>query len=102
VVNRKDNVAERIINNGKSDVAVRELTVKPGDSIDFAVDCLKDAENDNFTWSPVITLKSAGDQAEQRVWDSAKDFSGPPPVSLNAWEKYAQVLLQTSEFAFVD
>ena len=63
VVNRKDNVAERIVNNGKSDVAVRELTVKPGDTIDFAVDCVKDAENDDFTWSPVITLKSGGDQS---------------------------------------
>ncbi len=102
VVNRRDIVAERIINNGKSDVAVRELAVKPGDSIDFAVACVKAAENDDFTWSPVITLKSAGEQAKQQVWDSAKDFSGPPPVSLNAWEKYAQVLLQTSEFAFLD
>jgi hypothetical protein len=63
---------------------------------------VKAAENDVFTWSPVITLKSAGEQAKQQVWDSAKDFSGPPPVSLNAWEKYAQVLLQTSEFAFLD
>jgi hypothetical protein len=102
VLNRRDTVAERIINNGKSDVAVRELAVKPGDSIDFAVDCVKDAENDDFTWSPVITLKSDGDQAKQRVWDSAKDFGGPPAISLNAWEKYAQVLFQTSEFAFVD
>jgi len=39
-----------------------------------------------------------GDQ----IWDAKKDFAGPPPVSLNAWEKLAQVLLQTSEFAFVD
>ena len=102
VLNRTDNIAERIINNGKTDVEVRELVVKPGDTIDFTVDCWKDAENDDFTWSPVITLKSAGDQAKQRVWDAAKDFGGPAAISLNAWEKYAQVLLETSEFAFVD
>jgi hypothetical protein len=53
----------------------------------------------------VITLKSGGKSAgdgTRQVWDSAKDFSGPPALSVNAWEKYAQVLLETSEFAFVD
>jgi hypothetical protein len=102
IVNRSVKAAEQIVNNGRSDVVVRELAVAPGDTIDFVVDCVKDPEHDDFTWTPVITLKSAEAQAKQQVWDAGKDFSGPPPIWLNAWEKFAQVLLQTSEFAFVD
>ncbi len=99
IVNRTRKLADQLINNKKAEMAVKELAVKPGDSIDFVVDCVKDAENDSFTWTPVITLKSAD---KPRIWDADKDFSGPQPVALNAWEKYAQVLLQTNEFAFVD
>ena len=95
IVNGTRKAVEQSVNNGKSDVVVRDLPVQAGDTIDFAVDCVKDAENDAFTWAPVITFKG-------KVWDAGKDFSGPAPVSLNAWEKLAQVLLQTNEFAFVD
>ena len=102
VLNGTTVLAEQRINNGKSDVLAHEVTVKPGDIIDFAVDCVKDPENDDFTWAPVVTYKQAAADAKPRVWDAAQDFSGPAPVSLSAWEKYAQVLLQTNEFAFVD
>ena len=30
------------------------------------------------------------------------EFSGPPVIPLTCWEKYAQVLLLTNEFAFAD
>jgi hypothetical protein len=99
--NQSEKLIEKTINNAKEDLVVKELRVKPGDTIDFAVDCMKDPENDDFTWAPVITLKADG-AAVPRVWDAAKDFRGPAPQVLNAWEKYAQVLLQTNEFAFVD
>ena len=32
----------------------------------------------------------------------SSDFAGPPPQPLDVWARYAQVLLQTNEFAFVD
>ena len=101
LLNGSEKLAEQSINNGKSDVVAHEVTVKPGDWIDFTVDCVKDAENDEFTWAPVITRKGAPDSKPQ-VWDSAKDFAGPQPRTLSPWEKYAQVLLETNEFAFVD
>jgi hypothetical protein len=46
----------------------------------------------------------AGGEA-RGTWNSAAEFAGPPekpPTPLSAWEKYAQVLLQSNEFAFVD
>ncbi len=99
IFNRTRKLADQIFNNRKAEIVVNELAVKPGDTIDFVVDCVKDSENDSFTWAPVISLKTAD---KPRVWNAEKDFSGPQPVALNAWEKFAQVLLQTNEFAFVD
>jgi hypothetical protein len=95
IVNGNRKLVEEVVYNRKAELAVKELAVAPGDTVDFMVDCMQDSENDGFEWAPVITLK-------QQVWDARKDFEGPAPISLNAWEKLAQVLLQTSEFAFVD
>jgi hypothetical protein len=95
VVNGSKKLVEEIVYSRKAELTVNELAVAPGDTIDFLVDCRTDAENDGFQWTPVITAGS-------KVWDAHKDFAGPGPISLNAWEKLAQVLLQTSEFAFVD
>jgi hypothetical protein len=37
-----------------------------------------------------------------QVWNASEDFGGPAPQPLTARERLAQVLLLTSEFAFVD
>ena len=74
------------INNGKADLAVKELVVKPGDTIDFVVDCVKDYENDEFTWTPAIKVKTENEPANALAWDAAKDFAGPAPLSLPARE----------------
>lgn len=95
VLNGSKTLAEEIVYNRKADLAVKALAVTLGDTIDFMVDCRTDSENDGFEWAPVVTSGS-------QVWDAKKDFAGPPPFALNAWEKLAQVLLETSEFAFVD
>jgi hypothetical protein len=38
------------------------------------------------------------------LWSAQADYDGPQKSSepLNAWEKYAQVLLLSNEFMFVD
>jgi hypothetical protein len=97
VHNRKQTLADAVVKNTKKDLSVAELRVSKGDTIDFAVDSISDPENDDFTWAPAIKVKS-GDV----MWDAAKDFSGPAPVTLTAWDKLAQVLLEMNEFAFVD
>jgi hypothetical protein len=95
VRNGKEILLEKSVNNGKAEFAVAQIAVNAGDTIDFTADCVKNAETDAFEWAPVI--KSGG-----RIWDAAKDFAGPAPPHLSPWEKFAQVLLQTNEFAFVD
>ncbi len=95
VHNRKGKLLEEIVKNRKADVALSEVAVEPGDTLDFIVDCLGDPENDSFTWAPEVQTKTES-------WKSAEGFRGPDPIALDAWEKYAQVLLETNEFAFVD
>ena len=74
------------------------IEVKQGDTLDFIVDIRDGLNSDQFLWSPTIASPGA-------TWDAKKEFSGPPPVSvqpLKPWEQYAQVLLLANEFSFVD
>ena len=99
------------IHRKSADTKITGIAVKPGDTIDFVVDCgpAGDVNFDSFEWKVTITKEPqpqqvAGDDNGQ-VWDAVKEFSGPTPKSaqpLNAWEKYAQVLLESNEFAFVE
>jgi Protein of unknown function (DUF1553)/Protein of unknown function (DUF1549)/Planctomycete cytochrome C len=95
VHSREGRVALQVAKNRNTQISVAGVKVERGDTIDFIVDCLGDAESDDFTWAPVVT-------AGKQTWDASRDFGGPAPIALNAWEKFAQVLLQTNEFAFVD
>ena len=54
-----------------------------------------DPENDGFSWAPII-------KSGERTWNAKNDFTGPPPQTLAVWARYAQVLFETNEFAFVD
>jgi hypothetical protein len=94
-----------------ADTRVSGISVKQGDTIDFVVDCgaSGDYSFDSFAWTITITKQAApqaaaGDDTGS-TWDSAAEFTGPAPKALqplSAWEKYAQVLLESNEFAFVD
>ena len=79
------------------DVKLENVEVKKGDTIDFLVDLRGTLDSDGFDWHPVIhgTVE----------WDAKAQFAGPPPPApkdLTPWEQYAQVLLETNEFVFVD
>ena len=79
------------------EMAVENLAVEPGDTIDFIVDIGDNLNSDQFLWEPVIA-------AVEHKWDARAEFTGPPPAPdyLTPWEQYAQVLLLANEFAFVD
>jgi cytochrome c553 len=85
--------------NGKADTAVAKIAVRKGQAIDFVVDCRGDVGFDGFTWAPVVR------SADGRRWSAEAEFSGPPgaaPPPPDRWMLYAQVLLLTNEFAFVE
>jgi hypothetical protein len=93
--------------NTDAETKMSRIEVKKGDSIDFVVDCRGDENSDSFVWSPVIRLVEAPGNAEggTQEWSAAAEFRGPetrPRKMLSAWERYAQVLMLSNEFMFVD
>jgi mono/diheme cytochrome c family protein len=90
-------VAER----AKVATVLDNVAVRKGETLDFVASPRANHNFDSFTWAPVITL--AGDA--KAVWDAGAQFSGPGQpagTALTAWERYAQALLMTNEFTFVD
>jgi len=83
-----------------ADTGVANVEVKAGDTLDFVVDCKTNSNSDSFAWAPLLRMSGAG----SGEWNSASAFGGPAGKSkgLDAWEKYAQVLLMSNELAFVD
>ena len=97
------------MHNQSAEAKAENLAVEPGDTIDFIVSIHESLNNNDFIWSPVIRLtgpnaiRDANGYAKE--WKAEKDFSGPPAQSeppLNAWEQFAQALLSSNEFLFVD
>jgi hypothetical protein len=118
-----DGVRARVVSNAsgvagewtafksKASTPVERLEVKRGDFIDFITDCRESVSHDSFSWSPKIRYVSSGGAIsaspanERAEWDAKADFAGAPkekPKSLDAWQKYAQVLLLANETLFVD
>jgi hypothetical protein len=116
-----DGVQARIVSSALGEIAswtahhteaatkMTRVEVKKGDTIDFVVECRAEESYDAFGWAPVIRMVESpaaavgGDVTLE--WSAATGFSGPPGKprkSLSPWEKYAQVLLLTNEFMFVD
>jgi hypothetical protein len=82
-----------------SSTSVERLEVKSGDVLDFIVDAAPDA---GFWWSPrvrIIEVPPGELGGLVNDWRADADFHGQPRP-LSAWEKFAQVLLMTNEFAF--
>jgi mono/diheme cytochrome c family protein len=88
-----------VLGDGSAETKVARVEVKAGETIDFLVGCRGADNSDTFLWAPVIHGEKTGE------WDAKGQFAGPPkplPPQLKPWEQYAQVLLETNEFVFVD
>ena len=93
------------VHHDRQQTAVEKIEVKRGDTIDFVVDCRGGPDSDSFSWAPTINLACPDTGAAlTRTWDAKDDFNGPKelPQPLDAWEKFAQVLLLSNELLFVD
>jgi hypothetical protein len=96
IVSSKRGLLGEYLVNGKSVETNAKLeSVEVGETIDFLVDNVNDPERDGFAWG--ITLKMNG-----KEWTAKDEFRGPAAPKLDFWARYAQVLLQTNEFAFID
>jgi len=109
VSSRSGELAVWTLHNGKAETKVEGVGVQRGDTVDFVVDYRANLNNDDFKWAPRIKLtpmeNSATNAGDPQEWKADKDFAGPPeepPRPLTPWEQYAQVLLLSNEFLFVD
>ncbi len=82
----------------KTETTVPEIVVQRGDTVDFIADASKGGSGNGFKWAVIINrLDGSGDD-----WDSLRDFRNPAAATMNAWERYAQVLLAAAEFLMID
>ncbi len=95
VSSKHGEIASWSVNGSSAETRLNGIKVETGDIIDFIVDSRKDFENDGFGWTPIIKMG-------EETWNAKEDFRGPAAKPLDVWAQYAQVLLQTNEFAFVD
>jgi mono/diheme cytochrome c family protein len=75
---------------------IPRFEVREGDVIDFLVDCRDNPSFDGYTWDPRIQPIDEG----KPLTDAQSEFAGP--IDINAWQRYAQALLSSNEFLFVD
>jgi hypothetical protein len=87
-------IASWTLRTQKAETVIEDVSLKAGEAIDFVVACGKDSAHDTFKWAPKVGS-----------WDAKADFAGPPepPLKpLDAWAAFAQVLLFSNEFMFID
>ena len=94
-----------------AETKVDAIALKQGETLDFVVDNgrANNVDSDSFSWPVTITKQAAAEPVagddSGGSWNSVKEFTGPPAAPANPmtpWEKYAQVLLESNEFVFVD
>lgn len=102
VSSRQGELASWIVNGSGAETKLNGIRAQKGDTLDFVVDGRVDSENDGFRWAPAIKLAGNETVPKESAWSAKDGFRGPvlPPLAL--WERFAHVLLQTNEFAFVD
>jgi hypothetical protein len=88
----------------EAEMKLKGVEVRKDDTLDFVVDFNGEITDDEFAWAPLIQMKSASAaNAGQMVeWNAAAQFAGPPPAPASPLERYAQTLLLTNEFLFLD
>ena len=91
------------MNGSGAETKLNGINIEKGDTLDFIVDGRADSENDGFRWAPTIKMIRTNESVpKETAWSARDDFRGPTPQPLTVWERYAHVLLETNEFAFVD
>ncbi|MCH2374845.1 MAG: DUF1553 domain-containing protein, partial [Planctomycetes bacterium] len=87
--------------HGEDAVTESKMTeVVRGDTLDFVVDGRANGSDDSFQWTvEIYPVDSRGKRSRLPRWDSRADFRGP---QADVWVQFAQALLMTNEFIFVD
>lgn len=85
------------VHNRDQDTTVATLEVLKGETVDFIVDPMASDAYDAFAWAPVIRTADG-----KRSWSAATNFGPPPGQGVTRFALYAQALLMSNEFIFID
>jgi hypothetical protein len=100
ISSRKGLLGEWTAQHSQTNISA-QVDVKPGDHLDFIVDCRVTIDYDSFTFAPIL-------KTPDHAWNAKTEFAGPiregerPREPLDPWQKYAQVILLANELMFVD
>jgi cytochrome c553 len=77
---------------------VARIDLKAGETLDFILESKGNDNNDGFVWRTGLRTTDGVE------FNAKKQFAGPSPQvpPFTPWERFAQVLLETNEFLFVD
>ena len=77
---------------------IARIALKARETLDFVLESKGEDNSDGFSWHTVLRT------TDGVAFDAKKQFAGPPPKiqPFTPWERFAQVLLETNEFLFVD
>ena len=77
---------------------IARIALKAGETLDFVLESKGEDNSDGFSWRTVLRTTDGIE------FNAKKQFTGPPPKiqPFTPWERFAQVLLETNEFLFVD
>jgi cytochrome c553 len=96
----------KVVAHGGVDLGVGQVAMKKGETLDFVADSQQNETSDSFAWAPILTQIGGdkGPAGASAEWNATPEFSGPitKPQPLSAWEVYAQALLLTNAFLYVD
>jgi hypothetical protein len=93
------------LHNQQQPMNVESVSLRKGDTLDFAVDINGQLNSDQYRWAPAIreVLPASGAETPApKDWDAARDFAAPTQTLLTPWEQLAQVLLMANELMFID
>jgi hypothetical protein len=78
--------------------ALAQIVLKANETLDFIVESRGNDNSDSFRWRTMLRTTDGA------TFDAANQFTGLPPKTnpFTPWERFAQVLMETNEFMFVD
>jgi hypothetical protein len=82
---------------GRMPVVLGRTSLKAGETLEFRLDPMARHDYDSYEWNPVVRDASR----PERRWEYARDYGGPADLATPD-EIFAQALLLTNEFIFVD
>ena len=93
-------LGEWTAHDSRGRTVVDRYEVEAGEAIDFVVDCIEGPGFDSFEWAPRVQVEAP--DGSVALWDARADFGGPPSPPPTPEEQYAQALLMTNEFLYLD